>query len=113
MLNILEILLNMSQSRLRKLSQNSRELLKSYSTSSLSPSRSLGTFKTMKDDILPDKITNVPYRKFLEENPLNSNSRVVDSYTARYLKSTIFDPPEPPRVRQNNFKLRNNLSLIS
>lgn len=102
----------MSQSRFGKTSKEFCTRF-SYSTaSSLSPSRSLSSLKSYRDENLPEKITNIPFRTYLQESPLSSNSRLVDSYTARYQKSTIFDPPEPPRMRRNILKHADTLNSL-
>ncbi len=109
----MEILyINMSQPRFGKTSKEFCTHLCSSTTSSLSPSRSFSSLKACRDENLPEKITNIAFRTFLQESPLNSNSRLVDSYTARYQKSTIFDPPEPPRMRRNILKPADTLNSL-
>jgi len=102
----------MSQSRFGKNSKEFCTRFCSPTTSSLSHSRSLSSLKSCRDENLPEKVTNIAFRTFLQESPLNSNSRLVDSYTARYQKSTIFDPPEPPRMRRNMLKPAETLNSI-
>ena len=102
----------MSQSRFGQTSREFCTRLCSSTDSSLSPSRSLSSLKSYRKENLPEKITNIAFRTFLQASPLNSNSRLVDSYTARYQKSTIFDPPEPPRMRKNIFKAAGTLGSL-